>query len=256
MALTTPLTQTVTQETTFPTDTSKSTSSTFNLAGLQSASDVAATTPTAASAWNVDPKTQTVAGQLENVLASDNPLMQQARTRAQQGMNQRGLMNSSMATSAADAAMYDTALKIAQPDAATNATAAQQNTAATNQFAAADNAVKADAAKQNATAQNTFASNYNQFQYDAAKTGLQTQAAINIADIEAQYKNLTQGSAAATSILSKMQDSINSVMANTSISDKQAAINDIRANTVDAMNLIGAIAGDKDLAQFITAISS
>lgn len=95
----------------------------FNLGNMQSA-----------STWNVDPKTQTVAGQLESVLSKDSPLMQQARTRATQGMQSRGLANSSMALGAADSAMYDKALQIATPDAATYADAAKTNMAANNQF--------------------------------------------------------------------------------------------------------------------------
>ena len=43
----------------------------FNLGNMQGSTD-----------WTVDPKTQTVAGQLESVIKSDSPLMQQARARA------------------------------------------------------------------------------------------------------------------------------------------------------------------------------
>ncbi len=185
----------------------------FNLSSV-------ATTPK----WEVDPKTQTVAGQLESVIAADSPLMQQARSRAQQAMNSRGLMNSSLAQSAADSAMYDTALKIAQPDANTYATAARDAT---------------------------------QFGYDTAKLGLQTQAARDVADIEAQYKNLTQGSASATSVLNKMQDSLNALMANKDITDqtkRDALAADIKKNAADSLNLIGAIAGDVDLSQYISDI--
>lgn len=101
----------------------------YNLSQIQGATN-----------WNVDPKTQTVAGQLESVLASDSPLIQQARTRALQSMQQRGLLNSSMAQSGADAAMYDKALQIATPDAATYADAAKYNTGTANDFAQAANA--------------------------------------------------------------------------------------------------------------------
>lgn len=86
------------------------------------------------STWEVDPKTQTVAGQLESVIAKDSPLMQQARARAMQSMQQRGMLNSSMAMGAADSAMYDSALRIATPDAQTYADAAKTNMGARNQF--------------------------------------------------------------------------------------------------------------------------
>ena len=65
----------------------------------------------------VDKTTDTMQGQLQSVLAKDNPLMQGARTRALQGMAQRGLINSTMAQGAAERAMYDVAMPIAQYDA-------------------------------------------------------------------------------------------------------------------------------------------
>lgn len=84
--------------------------------------------------WNVSGG-QLVQNQLSDIMASDNPLMQQARTRALQAMNQRGTLNSSMATNAAETAMYDAALPIAQADAGTNASASSANTGYANQFA-------------------------------------------------------------------------------------------------------------------------
>lgn len=82
--------------------------------------------------WNVS-KDQTVAGNIESLIANDGPLMQQARTRAAQQMSARGLINSSLAASAADSAMYDVANTIAQSDAATRAKAAGYNVDQLNQ---------------------------------------------------------------------------------------------------------------------------
>jgi hypothetical protein len=76
--------------------------------------------------WNVTPN-QTTQGQLGNVLAQDGPLMQQARGGAMQQMNERGLINSSLATQAAQAAVMDRAIQIAQPDAATFARSGEFN---------------------------------------------------------------------------------------------------------------------------------
>ncbi len=84
--------------------------------------------------WNVD-KDQTVAGQVRNLINENNPLQQQAATRARQQMNAGGLMNSSMAVQAGQAAMYDAALPIAQADAATYGRAAAYNADTKNQFA-------------------------------------------------------------------------------------------------------------------------
>ncbi len=62
---------------------------------------------------------QTVANQLQGIIAAESPLMQQAQTRSMQGMNERGLLNSSMAVGAGQSALYDAALPIAQADAET-----------------------------------------------------------------------------------------------------------------------------------------
>lgn len=91
------------------------------------------------SQWEVNGN-QTVANQLQSLLSSDNPLIQQARTRALQEMNARGTLNSSMAQTASDSAVYDAMMKVAQQDASTNASAAQTNTAAQNQFTTDANA--------------------------------------------------------------------------------------------------------------------
>lgn len=87
--------------------------------------------------WNVS-SDQTVAGNIESLLSKDSPLLQQARTRANQSMASRGLINSSLATSAADSAMYDVANTIAQTDAATKAKAAGYNVDQLNQQVSLD----------------------------------------------------------------------------------------------------------------------
>lgn len=59
----------------------------------------------------------TVQGQLNNILNSNNPLMRSAKAQALDHMNQRGLLNSSLAATAGYKAMIDSALPIAQQDA-------------------------------------------------------------------------------------------------------------------------------------------
>ena len=90
----------------------------------------------------VNEDTETVKSQLASILAQDSPLMQRARTIATQNMNQRGLVNSSMAQGAGVAAMIDRATPIAQQDAETYSNRAianmrEVNTA--NQFNVAQN---------------------------------------------------------------------------------------------------------------------
>lgn len=80
----------------------------------------------------VDAAKETTAGQLQGIMAEDNPLMQQARAQAKQGMAARGLLNSSMAQGAGVAAMLERATPIAAADASTYFNQAQTNQAAAN----------------------------------------------------------------------------------------------------------------------------
>lgn len=73
--------------------------------------------------------------QLGSILAKDNPLLVQARTRAQEAAAARGLGNSSIAIGAGQAAMNDVALPLAQQDAGTFFDAAKFNASESNNFA-------------------------------------------------------------------------------------------------------------------------
>jgi hypothetical protein len=81
----------------------------------------------------VNAPNETVAGQVNSILATDSPLMQRARTLATQQMNQRGLVNTSMAQGAGVAAMVDRATPIAAQDAQTFNQRTLANQDATNQ---------------------------------------------------------------------------------------------------------------------------
>ena len=83
--------------------------------------------------WRITPD-QTVEGRINNLTDPNNPLIAQARSRALQNMNGRGLLNSSIAMGAADSAAYDAALPIATADAATAAKAASYNADQQNVF--------------------------------------------------------------------------------------------------------------------------
>lgn len=81
---------------------------------------------------------ETVQFQLDRILGSDSPILQRARTSGLQFANQRGLLNSSIAAQASEAAVLDAATRIAEQDAATYAGAAAQSTDALNQGALQD----------------------------------------------------------------------------------------------------------------------
>jgi hypothetical protein len=80
----------------------------------------------------VDPEKETVSGRLDAILGKDNPYITRARAGAAQTANSRGLLNSSIAAGAGEAAAIDAALPIAGADASTYGTAARENQAAKN----------------------------------------------------------------------------------------------------------------------------
>jgi hypothetical protein len=79
-----------------------------------------------------------VQNQMNNILSDNSQYIQQARARAAQTANARGMMNGSLAAQAGEEAAISQALPIAQQDANTNFTNMRDNTAALNQYGLAD----------------------------------------------------------------------------------------------------------------------
>lgn len=100
---------------------------------VKSPPKVSTVTPKTAATtdWKVD-KPQTVQGQIAGIVDSGSPLMKQAETRALQRANARGMLNSSMAVGAAQGAVYDAAMPIAQQDANTFARSGEFNASEAN----------------------------------------------------------------------------------------------------------------------------
>ncbi len=132
----------------------------------------------------VDKPTETVSGQLQGIMAQDNPLMQQARTQATQGMAARGLVNSSINQGAGVAAMLDRAIPIATADANTFSNRALTNTNNQNTVGMS-----------NTQAANQFGLLGNQQAFTAAQSQLD----------RAQQTALTDKSVEATANLAKAQ---------------------------------------------------
>ena len=86
--------------------------------------------------WDVTGN-QTVQGQVQGLVDEGNPLMEASRRQASNAANSRGMLNSTMASSAGQAAMFDTALDIARPDAEMYGKAASYNADMSNQFSMA-----------------------------------------------------------------------------------------------------------------------
>lgn len=108
--------------------------------------------------WNVTNE-QTVESRVAGILASGSPLIQQQRAQSDQAMSSRGLLNSSIARTASDAAAYQAALPIAQADAATFAKASGYNADQQNQFStnSMNRAAQMDIARLNADTSKTIA---------------------------------------------------------------------------------------------------
>ncbi|NBX97439.1 hypothetical protein EBQ81_01045 [bacterium] len=169
----------------------------------------------AARESNVNPETETAAGQLDSILAKDSPLMRRARTIASQNMNQRGLINSSMAQGAGVAAMIDRATPIAQQDAETYSNRSLANMGAVNtanQFNVGQNnalfgqglGIAADYAKQI----------QGQGFQTSERTATQEFTAAQSALERAQQIALTDKSLAAQENLQKAQQDFNAAQAN------------------------------------------
>lgn len=100
---------------------------TRELAPVDKVPTVAAPTPVTAGRVTVGPK-ETVAGQMHDILQDpNNPLNVQAQTYGEAFANRRGLLNSSIAATAAQDALYKNALPIASQDASTNYDANKTN---------------------------------------------------------------------------------------------------------------------------------
>lgn len=83
---------------------------------------------------------ETAAGQLNQLLGKDSPLMRRSATQGKQHAASRGLLNSSLAAGSAQNAMIQSAAPIAQQDAQANFQQGLANQEITNQFQMADKA--------------------------------------------------------------------------------------------------------------------
>jgi hypothetical protein len=135
---------------------------------------------------------QTVQGQLTGIIGQNSPLIQQARTRALEGMNDRGLINSSMAQTAADSAAYNAALPIAQADASQASKVAGTNVQNIN----------------NQNIANTEAQYKELTQGSASAANIMSNAQTQIANIMANT-NITDKQAAIDQVKANVQQAMN-----------------------------------------------
>jgi hypothetical protein len=143
---------------------------------------------------------ETVSGQFNDLIKSDNPLITMGRTMAKQEMNKKGLLNSSMAIGAADAAAYQTALPIAQADAGTYKAVGDMNQNAQNQALQTNASALNDASKVNTDAFLKMAT----ANMDAANKS-------SLANIEANYKTLVQANTSASEMYNTTMQNITDI---------------------------------------------
>jgi hypothetical protein len=214
--------------------------------GVAPIQPTSAALPTAAASlpanWAVGPS-QTVASNVKDIISDNSPLMQQAETRANQRMNQRGLLNSSIAVGAGQSALYDAALPIAQADAQTQARAGEFNAGAQQQTSLANQNSQNQMAQFNAGETNKFVM---QNVDSTTKTAL--------ANIQANYQMLMQSSGDASRLYQQMVTNAANIMSNKDMDSgaKQAAINNQVTLLNNGLNVLGQIGNLnlKDLLQF------
>jgi len=194
--------------------------------------------------------------QVEKVISQDSPLMQQAATTAKKAANARGLLNTSMAMQAGQAAVMDRAMPIAQYDAGVHTNVADKNTANTQQTNIFNAGQTQDVNKFNATNQQQNS------QFNAAeqnKTSIVNASEANkvlqqfldnnnklqLADIEASYKTLMQSEASAMQLYQQSVKNISEILMNPDLNAeaKEKAIANQNGLLKTGMQLIGKMGG-------------
>lgn len=132
----------------------------------------------------VNPATDTVQGQVTNIIDKNSDIMKLAETRGRQQANSRGLLNSSMAVQAGQAAVLDAAVPMAAQDAATSMRAKEINVGAENEF---------------------------------SLQGLRGEQAKQLEEISNKNSQLLQASQSAAQIMSQTSASISNILANPDI---------------------------------------
>lgn len=166
----------------------------------------------------VDPG-ETVQGQLSGIMAADSPFLQQARGRAAQVANDRGLLNSSIAAQAGESAAYDAALPVANADAQTYKSAGDLNFGAQNQFGIARFNEGAQSRLMNQQARENL-------NVETAVQNLRGTQAKELAQLEAQYRQFVQATDSTSRIFAQASQDIKDILVNPDIpaENKQAIV--------------------------------
>lgn len=149
-------------------------------------------TPAQATGYTATPYTVplqgTVQERVRGLVEEDSALMQQAKQRATQEMNSRGLINSSLAVGAGQQAVISQALPIAQQDAQTYANAATNTANQRNAASQFNTAARNQAALQNAQQANAVRANNQQAAVQLINTDMQSRTQVALANLDTQTR--------------------------------------------------------------------
>lgn len=192
----------------------------------------------------VNLETDTVSGQLDKILSKDSPVRQRLEGLANQESQARGLVNSSIGVEGvADKVLAGYALPIAQADAGTFSQQRLVNQEVGNVASQFGAGAVNQAALAGAAAENTIAAQQLQSRQNVELQQLKGTQATGLANIEAQYKQLMQASASASTVFAQSSKSITDILndPNTTAAQKQAAVDKQMALLQQAMTITGAI---------------
>jgi hypothetical protein len=193
---------------------------------------------------------------ITGLIGADSPLMQQASSRALQQANSRGLLNSSMAVGAAQGAVMDRALPIAQADSVARTNVLNTNQANTQQTNVFNAGQTQDMNKFNATtdlqSQQFNAGEANKSSIVNASESnkilsqlMDSQNKLYLADIEASYKNVMQSQASAMTLYQQSVKNISDILMDPDLTPaaKTAAVANQNQMLETGMKILGKIGG-------------
>lgn len=186
------------------------------------------TTPTASQAtatmMGADPNTST-SNQLNGLIASNSPYLQQAQAGAMQTANDRGLINSTMAAGAGQAAAIAAALPIAQSNAQTAYNTNAANQSAANQVAQTNAQLGTQASTAGAQNQTSLTQTGMNNQTALTQTGMNNQTTLANTALSTQSQQLISQAQ-----LQNQQLITNNQSAATAFTNYQAAVAQIDQN--------------------------
>lgn len=223
--------------------------------GLLATSTLAAS-PAQATISEADPATATaatraldqnelVSNNVNNLIKQDSPLMQQATTKAAEASNSRGLLNSSMAVGAAQGAVMDRAVPIAQADANATSNVLNSNQANQQQVNITNASNIQNSNQFNASESNKLTSFNASESNKVLSQMLDQQNKLQLADIEATYKTVMQSQSSAMTLYQNSVRDITDILQNPDLTPeaKQQAVASANQLLSTGLQIMGKIGG-------------